>query len=191
MTSAATERMKTEDIFSDPDDNPRLQALKDVIDKIGPEKAILFVKYKSEAEEIMNLLKSHGRSCVEFTGRCSAKQRQINRECFRDEAQFLVANKVCGAYGLNLQFCHNVIFYNNDFDYATRAQAEDRVHRYGQTHEVDIYDICASGTIDDFIRENLIRKENLADAFRKNVESIKKKRWRANDGKKIPKRKRA
>ena len=169
----------------------RLQALKDVIDKIGPEKAIIFVKYKSEAEEIMNLLKSHGRSCVEFTGRCSAKQRQINRECFRDEAQFLVANKVCGAYGLNLQFCHNVIFYNNDFDYATRAQAEDRVHRYGQTHEVDIYDICASGTIDSFIRENLLKKENLADAFRKNVEQIKKKRWRANDGKKIPKRKRA
>ena len=189
VTSAATERMKTEDIFSEPDDNPRLQALEDVIDKIGSEKAIIFVKYKSEAEEIMNLLKSHGRSCVEFTGRCSAKQRQINRECFRDEAQFLVANKVCGAYGLNLQFCHNVIFYNNDFDYATRAQAEDRVHRYGQTHEVDIYDICASGTIDDFIRENLIRKENLADAFRKNVESIKKKRWRANDGKKVPEQK--
>ena len=56
---------------------------------------------------------------------------------------------------------------------------------------MNIYDICASGTIDSFIRENLLKKENLADAFRKNVEQIKKKRWRANDGKKIPKRKRA
>lgn len=138
----------------------------------------------------MDLLRSLDRSCVEFTGRCTAKQRQQNRALFREGIQFLVANKVCGAYGLNLQFCHNVIFYNNDFDYATRAQAEDRVHRYGQDHEVHIYDICAAGTIDDFIRDNLLRKENLADAFRKNVDQIKEKKWRSNNGKKVPEQKR-
>ena len=165
VTSAADERMTTEDIFTDPENNPRLQALSDIITGIG-------------------------RSCVEFTGRCTAKQRQQNRALFREGTQFLVANKVCGAYGLNLQFCHNVIFYNNDFDYATRAQAEDRVHRYGQDHEVHIYDICAAGTIDDFIRDNLLRKENLADAFRKNVDQIKEKKWRSNNGKKVPEQKR-
>lgn len=190
VTSAADERMTTEDIFTDPENNPRLQALSDIITGIGSSKAIIFVKYRSEAKEIMDLLRSLDRSCVEFTGRCTAKQRQQNRALFREGIQFIVANKVCGAYGLNLQFCHNVIFYNNDFDYATRAQAEDRVHRYGQDHEVHIYDICAAGTIDDFIRDNLLRKENLADAFRKNVDQIKEKKWRSNNGKKVPEQKR-
>lgn len=190
VISSATERMATEDIFEDPRANPRIKALESIIAGLGNSKAIIFAKYKSEVREIMNLLDILGISCVEFTGNCSAKQRQVNRKLFMEDKQVLVANKVCGAYGLNLQFCHIVIFYNNDFDYATRAQAEDRVHRLGQEHDVDIYDICALGTIDEFVRDNLLKKENLADAFRKNVDAIKNKKWRAyGNGKAVSKRK--
>ena len=85
----------------------------------------------------------------------------------------MIANKACGAYGLNLQFCRNIIFYSNDFDLATRMQAEDRVHRIGQTEEVRIYDIHAVNTIDSFIMSCLWRKENLVEEFKKNIE-----KWR-------------
>ena len=178
VISSANERMQTEELFENIEDNPRIRTLECIIEEIGSSKAIIFVKYKGEVKDIMGLLKSRGRSCVEFTGACKAKQRQVNRELFRGDVQFFVANKMCGAYGLNLQFCHNIIFYNNDFNFATRAQAEDRVHRYGQEHEVHIYDICARYTIDDFIRDNLLKKEDLADAFRKNVDMFKDKKWR-------------
>ena len=102
-----------------------------------------------------------------FTGIVPQKKRQENRREFRDHAQFLVANKTCGAFGLNLQFCHNVIFYDNDFDLATRMQAEDRVHRIGQTQEVRIYDIYAEDSIDEFILDCLDRKEGMVDAFKR------------------------
>ena len=164
-----TERMRTTPMFADPKENPRINAL---LDELSGEtdKCIIFCKYQSEIDDILSLLPN----AVEFTGRLPQKKRQENRDLFRTEAQFLVANKSCGAYGLNLQFCHKIIFYNNDFDLATRLQAEDRVHRIGQTHEVEIVDICAMDTIDDFITDCLTRKENLAEAFKREVERAKK-----------------
>ena len=86
-----------------------------------------------------------------------------------------MANKACGAYGLNLQFCHNVIFYSNDFDYATRQQAEDRVHRIGQTHDVRIYDVACSDTIDEFINRNLGGKDSMVQNFKYLLEKYKGK----------------
>jgi len=133
------------------------------LEDVGADKCIIFCKYQSEINDIMSLLDN----AVEFTGRLPQKQRQTNRDKFRNDAQFLVANKACGAYGLNLQFCHRIIFYNNDFDLATRLQAEDRVHRIGQDHAVEIIDICARDTIDEFIIDCLTRKENLAEAFKR------------------------
>ena len=168
VLSKPTERMKTGPVFADPKENPRVNALLEEV-KDSTEKCIIFCKYQSEIDEILSLLQN----AVEFTGRLSQKKRQKNRDRFRNETQFLVANKSCGAYGLNLQFCHKIIFYNNDFDLATRLQAEDRVHRIGQTNEVEIVDICARGTIDSFIIDCLVRKENLAEAFKKEVERAK------------------
>ena len=163
-------RMETRPVFENPKDNPRIRALLGILDD---QKTIIFCKYQSEVDELMKLLPNS----VEFTGRIPQKQRQANRERFRKDAQFLIANKSCGAYGLNLQFCHKVIFYNNDFDLATRLQAEDRVHRIGQTHEVEIIDICAMGTIDDFITDCLVRKENLAEAFKEQVGMMKSQKF--------------
>lgn len=163
------EPMKTRPIFEDPRDNPRIQELLATL-RDNQEKVIIFCKYQSEINAILFLLPGS----VEFTGRLPQRKRQENRERFRRDAQYLIANKSCGAYGLNLQFCHKIIFYNNDFDLATRAQAEDRVHRMGQTHEVEIIDICAEDTIDTFIKDCLLRKEAIADAFRREMKRAKK-----------------
>ena len=70
---------------------------------------------------------------------------------FKTVSKFLIANKSCAGYGLNLQFCSYIIYYSNDWDYATRAQSEDRVHRIGQNKNVHIIDICAAYTLDEKI----------------------------------------
>lgn len=166
-------RMKTEPMISD-EDNPRLWTLRNLLQReIRDEKVLIFCKYKTEAASIRNLLSELGMSSVLFTGDIPQKRRQENRRKFKDDVQCMIANKACGAYGLNLQFCRNIIFYSNDFDLATRMQAEDRVHRIGQTEEVRIYDIYAANTIDEFIMACLSRKEDLVEEFKKNIE-----KWR-------------
>ena len=163
VLSGPGEKMRTAPMFEDPMGNPRVKALLGIIEGLGEEKAIIFCKYQHEVNDILSVLPG----AVEFTGHVSQKKRQENRELFRTSKQFLVANKSCGAFGLNLQFCHNVIFYNNDFNLATRLQAEDRVHRLGQDSEVQIWDVECRDSIDGFIMDCLIRKENMAEAFKR------------------------
>ena len=176
VTTYPTERMQTENIFADPLTNPRIMCLDDILDEIGDEQAIIFAKYTQEINEIEYLLDHRGQQYREFTGRVKPKQRQQNRTDFKDGVQFLLANKMCGAYGLNLQFCHNVIFYSNDFDFATRQQAEDRVHRLGQTEDVHIYDIEGDSTIDEFISRNLSNKTSMVANFKQWLDEMKNRK---------------
>lgn len=166
-------KMQTTPIFTW-NENPRINILKSIItEEIKNEKCIIFAKYNDEITDIIFLLKNLGLSFITFTGKKSIKQRQESIIQFVNNIQFLIANKNCGAYGLNLQFCHNIIFYDNDFDMATRIQSEDRVHRIGQTKEVNIYDIYSKGKIDEYILDNLTRKTNLIRDFKSKIKNGK------------------
>jgi SNF2 family DNA or RNA helicase len=154
-------------MFPNPLDNPRIQCLLRMIDTEPNNKTIIFCKYTQEIEDICEIL---GDKAVPFYGELNQKQRQINLDLFQGPKQFLVANKTCAGYGLNLQFCSYVIYYSNDWDYATRAQSEDRVHRIGQASNVHYVDICAAYTLDERILDCLKNKENLVNSFKEQIE---------------------
>ena len=129
------------------------------------EKTIIFAKYTHEIDDIVQVLEAkYGKGCaVKFCGDISLKQRQNSLQEFEnnDKVKYFIANQRCGAYGLNLQFCNHMIFYSFDFNMAIRLQAEDRIHRIGQDKDVLIEMIVAEDTIDEFICNNLDKKENL------------------------------
>ncbi|WP_300924883.1 DEAD/DEAH box helicase [uncultured Clostridium sp.] len=162
------------DFFSKIEDNPRIQTLLEIVKKID-DKIIIFAKYTDEINNIIKILNNtYGKdSAVAFNGKLSQKRRNENLDKFRNESRFLVANKNCGSYGLNLQFCNYVIYYSNDWDYGTRVQSEDRVHRIGQNKNVHLIDICAAYTLDERIIKCLEKKENLLNAFKKEIENTK------------------
>ena len=166
------DHLKKNAFFENPLSNPRIQLLLDIVRNIDT-KVIIFCKYKQEIQDICELL---GEKAVSFNGELSQKERQTNLEKFEKEAQYLVAIKTCAGYGLNLQFCNYVIYYNNDWDYATRAQSEDRVHRIGQTKNVHYIDICADETLDGRILDCLHNKEYLIDSFKDELSKQKDKK---------------
>jgi len=175
IISKNTESIKIEPFFKNPLENPRIIKLLDILDD---EKTIIWCKYTSEIKIISEVLfnKYGNDSVVEFYGEISKKQRQRSLEKFENKAQFFIANKTCAGYGLNLQFCNNIIYYSNDWDYATRIQSEDRVHRIGQNLDVYITDICAKFTLDERIIKCLNRKERLVDSFKELIEQMKDKK---------------
>ena len=177
VLSKADERMKTEPIFTW-ENNPRITALRTIVSNLQG-KCIIFAKYQTELDDISKMLDYIGKRWVMYTGKVNQKQRQENRSAFRDASQFMLANKACGAYGLNLQFCNNIIYYSNDFDLATRMQSEDRVYRIGQTKEVHIVDLYTPDTIDGIIIDCLVKKENMVEAFKREINRWKgeKKPW--------------
>lgn len=158
--------------FEDYNENPRIKLLKEILNRLGDYKVIIFCKY---TDEILNICSILGDKAVPYYGELNQKKRQENIDIFSTSAQYFVANKTCAGYGLNLQFCNYVIYYNNDFDYGTRAQSEDRVHRIGQNSNVHIIDICADYTLDERILKCLSRKEDLVDNMKNELENQKDK----------------
>ena len=174
--NTSKENIQTTPYFDNPLENPRIKKLLELLDGLE-EKTIIFCKYQQEINDITNIINSkYGKdTAVPFTGDLTQKKRQNNLDLFQTTSQYLVANKQCGAYGLNLQFCSYIIFYSNDWNYGTRSQAEDRVHRIGQTENVHIVDICAADTLDERILKCLDKKENLVDSIREEIEKNKDK----------------
>ena len=168
ITSTA-KPLQHEPFFDDPHDNPRIQELLE--DLPDEEKCIIWVKFKHESQDVQEVLPDG--SWAVFTGEVPLRRRLSNLKKFREdpECRFLIANKVCGGYGLNLQFCSQAIYYNNDFNYATRAQAEDRIHRIGQDKDVLMIDIVSNAKIDNRIIDCLDRKESLSESFKRELKT--------------------
>lgn len=163
---------RTEEFFSDPLENPRMQALKSCITE---EKTIIYCSYTSEIEAACRILDG----AVPFYGASSQRERAENLRRFREseECRRLVANRACASYGLNLQFCRNVVYCSNSWDLGTRLQSEDRVHRIGQARSVHITDIVAMDTIDERIRRCLNRKEDVLENIKSRIKGDKKDAW--------------
>ena len=182
VLTGPNEKMKTAPIFKKPRDNPRIGELLEIIKRMEDKKTIIWCRYTHEIKDIAKILREdYGEgSTVEYYGELTKKKREESIDKFTNKARFFVANKTCAGYGLNLQFCSLMIFYSNDWDWATRSQAEDRIHRIGQKDTVSIIDIYAYGTIDERIMDCLERKEGLVDWFRGEIKDKQKEdlgRW--------------
>lgn len=183
IISQANKPIEHISFFRSPLENPRIMCLLDTIDELGSEKTIIWCKFTHEIQDINAVLLERGFKTALFYGDLSQKNRQESLKKFESNAQFLIANKTCAGFGLNLQFCHNAIYYNNDWNWATKVQSEDRLHRIGQENEVKIWNICADCTIDERILRCLGKKENMADSFKRYLSNKNFADWL--DGKEI------
>lgn len=150
---------------------------KEIISKLIKEindKVVIFVKFLSSIPEGAN----------KITGEESQKERAETIERFRrGEFNALYITYGCGAFGLNLQFCKNMIFAEHTWDYAVREQAEARIYRLGQGSEVKYYDlICGGIGLEDLISTCVRRKSRMLDTVKQEIQKCKggAKEWVKN-----------
>lgn len=137
------------------------------------EKIIIWCKYIYSLDKIVNELSSlYGRESVAtYHGGLSEKERDDQVNLFKSSAKFFVSTQQSGGHGLTLNESCYTIFYENEFKYANRLQAEDRNHRIGQDRPVTYIDIVCSGSIDERIMKSQHEKGNLVADF---VQKVKK-----------------
>ncbi len=173
----------TSPFFPNPGENPRLAkvlshiaAMESAREDGGKDngKFILFCNYTYEIDSLCLLLaKLYGDAAVvRFDGSFRPEKRMQELGRFQEGARFLVANRECAGYSLNLQFCHRIIYCSNSWDLATRIQSEDRIHRLGQRSPISIRDICAVDTLDERILSSLHRKARLLESFRQDIQTF-------------------
>jgi len=154
----------------------RLDTLQDVIESLpAGEKVIVWCKYRYSLRAITEMLSSsYGLDSVsQFHGGLNEIERNREVDRFRLEARFFVSTAACGGHGLTLTESAYSIFYENEFKYANRLQAEDRIHRIGQQRRPSYIDIVCSNSIDTRIMDSHAKKGDAVHDFRQQVERVK------------------
>ncbi len=125
-----------------------------------PDQKIVFVNYVATLEYIQQLLREQRISHVVFYGSMPSEQKQAAIEEFKKGCPIFLATG-SGGEGHNLQFCHTMINYDLPWNPMEIEQRIGRIHRIGQEKEVQVYNFCAAGSIEDHILEVLDRKINM------------------------------
>lgn len=141
---------------------PKLEALlADLSDT--SEQAIIWASFTHEIKMIVDHL-SEIAPTVAFYGEEPQELRDRNKKMFQSgEAQFIVINPQCGAFGLNLQNAHIQYFYSRSLRPADNWQAEDRTHRSGQKDTCIYKSIIAIDTVDERIDELLKNRTDIRE----------------------------
>lgn len=136
------------------------EMLKELLEQIN-DQVIIFVKY----------LDSIPAGANKIVGDMNTKERkQVIDRFERGDFKELYITYGCGSYGLNLQFCRNIIFAEHCFDYSQRIQAEARIYRIGQNYDVNYYNLWCNVGLEKMIQSSLNKKSNLLNEIKKEIE---------------------
>lgn len=80
-----------------------------------------------------------------------------------------------GAFGLNLQRCNRVIFFDKTWDYAFREQSEARIYRNGQEHDCEYYDLTGEPGLENMLNDCIDRKVTLVQYIKEHGPEIIRK----------------
>jgi len=139
--------------------------------RASPEQKIVFVNYRATLEHLQHLLEEENISPVLLQGGLTPAQKQAAIDTFRNGASVLLATPT-GGEGYNLHFCHLMINYDLPWNPMQIEQRIGRLHRIGQEKEVQVYNFCAGGSVEDFILEILDRKINIFELVIGEIEMI-------------------
>ena len=98
-------------------------------------------------------------------GSTSIKARQDACAGFMKDGQrcIMIANITTAGTGITLTQCRTCIFAESDWTPANNLQAMRRIHRIGQSRDVDVHWAELIGSVDENVTETLQRKRQIID----------------------------
>ncbi|ANB12247.1 DNA repair protein RAD16 [Sugiyamaella lignohabitans] len=122
--------------------------------KSEPErKTIIFSQFTSMLDLIEKPMRKERIKFVRYDGSMTKFYREAALSSIKEDpsVKVLLCSLKCGAYGLNLTCANRVILTDPWWNPMVEEQAIDRVHRLGQTHDVDVYELIIRNTVEDKI----------------------------------------
>ncbi len=120
-------------------------------------KVLIFTESRDTLVYLTDRLEKLGYSIVNIHGGMKMEERVLAEKTFKQTAQLMVATEAAGE-GINLQFCHLMINYDLPWNPNRLEQRMGRIHRYGQTKEVFIYNMVAEDTREGQVMARLFDK---------------------------------
>lgn len=130
---------------------------------------LLFSTFTSMLDLIEHDLDERGIPFTRLDGNTADRARPVQRFQSGEVPLMLVSLKA-GGVGLNLTRADTVILYDPWWNPAAEAQAIDRAHRIGQDKPVFVYELIASGTVEEKMQSLKARKRALAESVFENLD---------------------
>jgi len=112
----------------------------------GTEQAVVFTEYADTAEWIAARLTREGYTARTYSGRQTHPERDAVRAAFmRGDFQVIVTTDA-GNEGIDLQAAHVLVNYDIPWSLVRLEQRMGRIHRVGQTREVELFSLVAVDT---------------------------------------------
>ena len=125
-------------------------------------RTLVFSQMSRMLDLVEDALEEHGMAFCRIDGSFSQADRQAQIDEFNgsDVPVFLLSTRA-GGLGLNLVAADTVILYDSDWNPQMDLQAQDRVHRIGQTRPVLIYRLSTTLSVESLMLDRAARKRRL------------------------------
>lgn len=124
--------------------NPKkLEILKGVLEEMDG-KVMIYASYIAECKMIADQYPD-----ISVCNWGKKKGNEVERFRLDSTKKLFISTPDSGAYGFNMQFCSNQIFYDRPLSLEKYLQAQGRIHRNGQLNKCLYVDLVAEGTVDE------------------------------------------
>lgn len=120
-------------------------------------KILVFTESRDTLEYLEKKVEDWGYSVNVIHGGMRLDDRINAETVFKNETEVMIATEAAGE-GINLQFCHMMINYDIPWNPNRLEQRMGRIHRYGQTREVNVINLVAEDTREGRVLTRLFQK---------------------------------
>jgi len=135
------------------------------------DRVIIFTHFRHTLDRLASRLRRLGVDFALYHGGLSLAEKTHAIERFERVVPVLLSTEAVGE-GRNLQFCHTMVNFDLPWNPMRIEQRIGRIHRIGQLRQVEIYNLSARGTIEDYLLDILDRKINLFELVVGEVDMI-------------------
>jgi len=136
-------------------------------------KFLLFAHHHVMLDRLEKKLRDLSTDFIRIDGKTPQKERQdfVTRFQESDRVRVALLSITAAGTGLTLTAAHTVVFAELFWVPGQMMQAEDRAHRIGQHHPVEVHYCIAEGTLDEVMYNSLNKKSRETTAVLKGAET--------------------
>ena len=149
----------------------KADALLKILQTAGQDRVLIFTHFQATLEALAERLTAAGIDFIPYHGGLTIQQKDEAIRRFEEEGRVLLSTEAAGE-GRNLQFCHIMVNFDLPWNPQRIEQRVGRIHRVGQTKQVEIFNLSAQGTIEDYLLNILDRKLNMFELVIGEMEMI-------------------
>lgn len=155
-------------LFLEKEVGPKFEWILETCENNPDEKFVVFTSFAQTANALEFFLSEHKIGATKITGQQKASVNEYSKRCFLTQSETQVLIGTIGAMSQGYDELQTVsrilIFIDRDWSPEINKQAEERLHRMGQEHLVQVYYLECRGSFDQYVgRIN----DNKADGIRR------------------------